>query len=226
MMIKHYLTEPKEYFLQSHYEIRSIEGNIKKLYEVDNFDQKNFRDLIEKSKILIKNERSNFLQIERLKQDILNLELEKANLIENFKKVLDEMKSDNLKLIDSLERLAKEKEKVEVERNELLKKSDDIHKKAQELILLKSELEKSRKGHDKDKKSIINKFTKSIEHLHIKIEHYQKYEKEIEALKKESFKVNVLNNELKIENEKLKTVIRKSRRKGRNTVLRTSSWRV
>ena len=54
MVIKLYLSEPKEYFLQSYYEIRSIEGNIKKLYEVDNFDQKNFRELIEKSKILIK----------------------------------------------------------------------------------------------------------------------------------------------------------------------------
>ena len=54
MVVKLYLSEPKEYFLQSHYEIRSIEGNIKKLYEIDNFDQKNFRELIEKSKLLIK----------------------------------------------------------------------------------------------------------------------------------------------------------------------------
>ncbi len=104
----------------------------------------------------------NYLQIERLKNEILNLELEKSNIIENFKKVLDEMKNDNLKLIDTLEKITKDKEKVEIERNELIKKSDDIHKKAQELILLKSELEKSRRGHDKDKKSIINKYTKVL----------------------------------------------------------------
>jgi len=41
--------------------------------------------------------------------------------------------------------------------------------------------------------------------LHIKIDHYQKYEKEIEALKKELFTVKVNNNELRIENEKIKT---------------------
>ena len=70
------------------------------------------------------------------------------------------MKSDNLNLIDSLEKVTKEKDKIESEKNELTKKSDDIYKKAQELILLKSELEKSRRGHDKDKKSIINKYTK------------------------------------------------------------------
>lgn len=72
------------------------------------------------------------------------------------------MKNDNLKLIDTLEKLSKDKEKIEIERNELIKKSDDIHKKAQELILLKSELEKSRRGHDIDKKSIINKYTKVL----------------------------------------------------------------
>ena len=134
------------------------------------------------------------------------------------------MRIDNLKLIDSLEKVTKDKDKVEFERNELLKKSDDIHKKAQELILLKSEIEKSRRGHDKDKKSIVNKYTKvhinikkqDIDHLHIKIDHYQKYEKDLEAIKKDLFIVRVNNNELRIENDKLKTVNLIIRRKNQN----------
>ena len=38
------------------------------------------------------------------------------------------------------------------------------------------------------------------------MDHFQKFEKEIEILKKELFTIRVNNNELKIENEKIKTV--------------------
>jgi len=49
-----HLKEKKEFFVNSTYEMRSLEINLEKLFKTNGFDQENFKMLIEKSKNLIK----------------------------------------------------------------------------------------------------------------------------------------------------------------------------
>jgi len=49
-----HLKEKREFFVNSSYEMRSLEINLEKLFKTHGFDQENFKMLIEKSKNLIK----------------------------------------------------------------------------------------------------------------------------------------------------------------------------
>ena len=110
--IKIHLEEKKKYFTHSNYEIITLNENIEKLLKSDHFNQENFKNVIEKCKILMKFGREDKLYIERLKQEIIILEKEKNAVVEKTKQIIIELKNDNLNLIYQMKKLNNEKEKI------------------------------------------------------------------------------------------------------------------
>lgn len=203
--VKLNIKEKKKYFTQSKYEIRSIDENIEKFYKSENFNQENFKNLIEKFKNLINTERQNSLQMEKLKSQIILLEADKKAVVEKTKNVMTDLKEDNLKLIDKIDRLTLVKERVDKEKNDLFRKTEEIHKKAQENHLLKNEIDKNKSMYLREKNRISIGKDKEIELLTIKLKEAVKFEKELEICKKENQKLKNVINELKVEVQQLTT---------------------
>jgi hypothetical protein len=198
------LEERKKYFMNSRYEISSFEEKIEK---VDGFNQQNFQNLIERCRMFLKNGRDDKVYIEKIKEEIIKLEMEKNAIIEKTKLIIDELKSDNLKLIDKIESLSKEKDKVDIERIELFKKTEEINRKVNENNILKIELEKSKVSFNKEKNKIVINKDKEISQLCDKLNYSSKFEKNLTLEQKEKYKLKNISNELKTEVQRLTTVL-------------------
>lgn len=146
------------------------------------------------------------LKIEKLNKTILNLEQEKKAIVENTKIIIEELKIDNLQLIEQIDKIYNEKEKITVEKLDLIKKTEHFYKKTQENHLLKSEIEKNKNGFKREKNRYEISKGKEIIHLQEQIRFFEKFEKELLNTKKENDKLNNSIFEFKNEIKKLKTV--------------------
>jgi hypothetical protein len=203
--IKVNIDEKKKYFTQSRYEILTFDEKIGKS---EGFNQQNFQNLINRCRVLIKASREDKLFAEKLKQEILILENEKKAIIEKTKSTIEELKIDNLKLIEKIENSRKEKLQIEKEKNELLKKHDEVVKKTIENNQLKLEMEKSKMNWKKETNRVFINKDKQIEVLWEKVKYNSKFEKELSKEQKEKYIYKNGVNELKVEIHRLNTVRR------------------
>lgn len=201
--IKLDLEERKKYFMNSRYEISSLEEKIERF---EGFSQTNFHNLIERCRSFLITSRDDKLYVETVKDKIITLTLEKEALIEKTKATIEDLKNDNLKLLKKIEKLKEETELNQLEKNELLRRTDEINKRAHENNLLKAELDKSKSLMKKEKTKI--SFTKDQEifQLHEKLKYSSKFEKNFREEEKEKFKLKHICNELKLELNRLSTV--------------------
>ena len=204
--IKLNLEEKKKYFSHSKYEIVTLDENIEKLTKNDVFNQENFKNLIDKCKVFMKTERDDRMYIEKLKQEIILLENDKKAIIEKTRQIIEDLKYDNLILIEKIERLIKDQDKINKEKTELFRKTDEIHKKTQENYQLKNEIQKTKTNFSREKNRISITKDKEIDFLWDKLKFVSKYEKELEAEKRDNNKLRGSIHELKMEIQKILTV--------------------
>lgn len=184
----------------------TLDENLEALSKNEKFNQENFKNIIEKCKTFIKSEREDRIYIENLKNEIIILENEKNKVIDKTKFIIEDLRNDNLTLIDKIERLSKDKEKVDKEKNDLMRKTEDIYKKTQENYMLKNEIEKTKSNLIREKNRITINKEKEIQQLWNKVKFNSKFEKDLSVQQKENAQLKNLINEFKVEITRLNTV--------------------
>lgn len=224
-------SKKNQFFTQSKYEISSLEDSIDRLKKSKTFNQQNFTNLIEKCKLMMSTERQDNIYIEKLKKDLVNVELEKNSVIEKTKGIIDSLKQDNLRLINKIASINKEKEKADSEKFELIKKSEEIHKKALENNQLKAEINTYKTKHKREINRVEVMKDREVKILTQKLEYAIRFEKEVELVTKEKHKLKNHNKELKLEvdrliteNYKLQSEITKSDAQYHKLTVRTKNY--
>ncbi len=182
----------------------SLEENLERITKT--FHQENFSELIDKCKMLMETIREDKIYIEKLKEEIVIITGEKNKIIEKTKEIIEELKGDNLLLIEKIQKFSSDKEKSEKANEELLKRKDDIKKKTFENRQLKNEIEKAKSNITKETNRIEVYKDKEINILKERLKQQVKLEIEIEQLKKENYKIQNALNEIKIELNRKNTV--------------------
>jgi len=175
----------------------SLEENLERITKT--FHQENFCELIDKCKVLMEKIREDKIYIEKLKEEILIITGEKNKIIEKTKEIIEELKGDNLLLIEKIQKFSSDKEKSEKVNEELLRRKDDIKKRTFENRQLKIEIDKVKSNITKESNRIEVYKDKEINLLKERLKQQVKLEKEIEKLKKENNKFQNVLNEVKIE---------------------------
>jgi hypothetical protein len=201
--VKINISEKKKYFNHSRYEIATID---EKLLKIENFNQTNFQTLLDRCRVLIKSAREDALYIEKLKEKIKFLQEEKKLVIDKTKSVIEELKHNNLALLEKIETLFNEKTEMHKEKSLLLKRLEEIGKKTQENMHLKTELEKTKNNFIKEKNMITIHKDQEISQLWEKYKFSKKYEKDLSKSQKEKCQLQNITNEYKVELLRLKTV--------------------
>lgn len=134
------------------------------------------------------------------------MENEKKAIIEKTKSTIEELKNDNLILIEKIENLRKDKLNSEKDKIELLKKQDEVIKKTVENNQLKIEMEKSKINWKKEASRVVIGKDKQIQVLWDKVKFNTKMEKELTKEQKEKYVYKNGINELKVEINRLNTV--------------------
>jgi hypothetical protein len=201
--VKINISEKKKFFNHSRYEISNID---EKLLKIENFNQTNFQTLLDRCRVLIKSAREDALYMEKLKEKIKFLQEEKKMVIDKTKSVIEELKTNNLSLLEKIEILCLEKNEMHNEKTLLLKRLEEIGKKTQENMHLKTELEKTKNNLIKEKNMITIHKDQEISLLYEKYKFSQKFEKDLSKSQKEKCQLQNITNEYKVELLRLKTV--------------------
>ena len=180
--------EKKKFFDTSKYNYINFEENIDKLRTRHGFDQANFSELIEKCKKLMEIQQEKNLYIEKLEQEIIILNNQKNAIVEKTTNKINEMKKDQLKLIDKISELSENGKLIDQGKHEILRKTQQLQERTQENINLKKEQKKLIQGFRREKTGIILNKNSEIKSLLSKLKYAESYRK----------------NEIKEQNEKYK----------------------
>lgn len=164
--------------LKKDYKVQSINNSKIKNTLNNNFNQQNFKKLIERVQIFINAEEIDKKYIESLKLEVINLQRININLVNEVKKVIIELKEDNLKLIHKIEILETEKDLYENNYNEVLKKIDDIDKKELENKQLKKDIDILKSQFVKEKVKLQMIKEKELKEVDSRLKYMIKLEKE------------------------------------------------
>lgn len=197
--------EKKRFFDTSKYEFVNLDSNFEKLKLKSGFNQENFTNLIEKCKMLIKCQQDDNVYIEKLKQEIIILESEKKAIIDKTTSVINTMKTENLLLIDKIEKLNLETNLINQSKAELNIKQQQLQERTQENLKLKGELKKVKDGFSREKKCLTIGKDKEIKTLLAKLKFAEGFQEKEQKEIKDKFKFKNMYHEVRSEIETLLT---------------------
>jgi hypothetical protein len=145
------------------------------------------------------------LYIEKLKHEIIILNSQKNAIIEKTTNTINNMKKNQLDLIDKITKLNENAQLIDQGKQELVHKHQQLLERTQENLLLKKELKKKNAGFRREKTSIIIGKNKEIKELMGKLENAEKYHINEMKEQKEKFKYKNLYKETKLDIETLIT---------------------
>ena len=198
--------EKLKFYNQSKQEVKNIDDILNELRKTHNFDQVNFKKLIDKVKIAIQTEKQDTCYIEKLKQDIMTFEREKKDLIDISKKTIESLKSDCLEFIRKIETIDNEKSQVEKNYHDLINKIEVVEKKEIENRQLKKEIEYLKMEFIKEKTRISMLKEKEMKEVESKLKFMIKLEKDNYKKETDLIKMKVKLVEEEKEKSKLFTV--------------------
>lgn len=190
--------EKKKFHDQSKYNLINIEENIDKLRTRHGFDQANFSELIENCKKLMRTQQEKNLYIEKLEQEIIILNNQKNAIVEKTTKKINDMKKDQLKLIDKIEELNENGKLIDQGKHEIIKKTQQLQEKNNENIILRKEQKKLIQGFKQEKASIISTKNNEIKSLLSKLKYAESYQQNEIKEQKEKFKFKNKYKEVKL----------------------------
>lgn len=199
------IKEKKKFFDTSKYNFINFEENIDKLRTRQGFDQANFSDLIEKCKLLMKMLQEKNLYIEKLEQEIIVLIDQQKRIIKNSKTTINDMKDNQLNLINKIKELNKNGKLIEEGKHAILKKTQELHERTQENINLRKEQKKMEQNFRRQNASIrINK-NNEIKSLMAKLHKAESYQQGEIKERNEKFCYRNKFNEARLHMESLKS---------------------
>lgn len=200
------IEEKTKYQSQTSYEVVNIDDIMGELYRKSGFSQAHFKTLIDtlKRSLSIRNEDISY--IENLKSQIIDLEREKALIIENCSKKFSEFKTNIYELINKVDFLEKEKSLLEDKTYELSEKLNKCELQDFENKQLRMEIDKIKLNFNKEKTKIIVGKNLEINQVNKEIKKLQMIEKEKNDLEVKTYRLRNQVKEETIEKKRVATV--------------------
>ena len=192
--IKYSTKKNKLKFEQNKYNAINFEENIDKLRTRHGFDQANFCDLIDKSKLLMESLQEKNKYIEKLEQEIIILNNQKNAIIEKTTKQINELKENLLSLIDKIKELKENQKLIDETKKEILIKNQKLQERAQENKNLRNEKKKLIQGFRQEKTNIILNKDFQIKSLSKKLQYAESFQKKLD---KEELEKAIYRNKYK-----------------------------